>query len=65
MMVAIHNLCVEYGYHTVKQTYGNVLNNVVKVTNGFWVLLAITYVAIRIMEDIGLCDGGNIYPGLN
>jgi len=35
MMVAIHNLCVEYGYHTVKQTYGNVLNNVVKVTNGF------------------------------
>ena len=66
-MLAIRNLHVEYGHCTVKQTYGNILNNIIKVTNGFWVLLAITYVAIRIMEDIGLCDGENInnYPGLN
>jgi len=33
MMVPIHNLHGEYGHCTVKQTYKNVLNNVVKVTN--------------------------------
>jgi len=43
------------------------LNNVVKVTNGLGVLLAILYVAIRILEDIGSRDGGyvNNYPWLN
>jgi hypothetical protein len=30
----------------LKQMHKNVLNNVVKVTNGLWVLLAIPYVAI-------------------
>jgi hypothetical protein len=34
MMVAIRNLHVEYGHCIVKQMYKNVLNNVVKVTNG-------------------------------
>jgi len=63
MMVPVHNFCVAYGHCTVKQTYENVLNNVVKVTTGSWVSLAIPYVAIRL--DFGLCDGGNInsYPG--
>ena len=28
------------------------------MTNGLWVLLAILYTAIRIMKDIGSCDGG-------
>ena len=67
MMVTIRNLHVEYGRCAVKQTYGNVVNSIVKVANGFWILLAITYVANRIMEDIGLCVGGNLnnYPGLN
>jgi hypothetical protein len=43
------------------------LNNVVKVTNGLRVLLAILYIAIRILEDIGLCDGGHVnnYPWVN
>ena len=37
LMVAIRNLHVElYGHFTVKQTYENVLNNVVKVTDGLW-----------------------------
>jgi len=27
------------------------------VTNGLWVLLAIPYTAIKIMKDIGSCDG--------
>jgi hypothetical protein len=59
-------LHIENGHCTAKQLYGNVLKNVVKVANGLWVLLAIPYVAIRIMEDIGLCDGRNIniYPRL-
>jgi hypothetical protein len=35
MTAAIHNLCVEYGHTTLKQTYGSVLNNSVKVTNSF------------------------------
>jgi hypothetical protein len=38
MMVELHNLHVEYGYCTIKQTYENVLYNN-KVTNGlgvFW-----------------------------
>jgi hypothetical protein len=41
----------------------NVLN-VVKVTYGLWVLLAIHYIAITVVEDIGICDCGNIniYP---
>jgi len=34
MMVAIRNLHVEYGHCIVKQMYRNVLNNVVKVTDG-------------------------------
>ena len=35
MMVAIHNLCVEqYGHFTVKLTYEDVFNNIVKVANG-------------------------------
>jgi hypothetical protein len=37
LMVAICNLHVElYSHFTVKQTYENVLNNVVKVTDGLW-----------------------------
>jgi hypothetical protein len=39
------------------------LNNVVKVTNGLGVLLAILYVAIRILEDIG--GYVSSYPWLN
>ena len=38
MMVELHNLHVEYGHCTIKQTYENVLYNS-KVTNGlgvFW-----------------------------
>ena len=38
--------------------YENVLNNVVKVTNSLRVSLAIPFVAIKIMEDIGLCGAG-------
>ena len=34
MMVAVCNLLVEYDHCTVKQTYGNILNYVVKVSNG-------------------------------
>jgi len=34
MMVAIRNLRVEYGHPNAKKTYDNVLNKVVKVTNG-------------------------------
>ena len=34
MMVEICNLHVKYGQSIVQQTYKNVLNNVVKVTNG-------------------------------
>ena len=34
MVVAIRNLCVEYGHCTVKPTHRNVLNSVAKVTNG-------------------------------
>ena len=34
LMVPVHNCHVEYGHCTVKQTYENVLNNVVKVTAG-------------------------------
>jgi hypothetical protein len=34
MMVAIHNLELEYGHCTVKQMYKHVLNNTVKVANG-------------------------------
>jgi len=57
----------EYGHCTVKQTYKNVLNNVVKLTNGMCVTLAIPCIAIKIMEDIGWCDGRNIsnYPWWN
>jgi hypothetical protein len=66
MMVAICNLHVEYGHCIVKQMYENVLNNVVQITKGSLVLLAIPYIAIRIMEDSGLLDGMNInsYPWL-
>jgi hypothetical protein len=43
------------------------LNNVVKVTNGLGVLMAILYVVIRILEDNDSRDGGyiNNYPWLN
>jgi hypothetical protein len=46
--------------------FENVLNNVVQITGGLLVLLAIPYIAIRIMEDSGLMDGMNInsYPWL-
>ena len=52
MMVAVHNLHVEYVHCTIKQTYKNVVNNVGKVTDGVRVLLAILYIDIKIMEDI-------------
>jgi hypothetical protein len=67
MMVAMGNLRVEYGHCPGQQTYENVLNNTVQVTNGLWVSLPIRYIAIRIMENIGSCFGGNInsYPRLN
>jgi hypothetical protein len=66
MMVPIHNLHGEYGHCTVKQTYKNVLNNVVKVTNALSVSMTIPYIPIRIMEDTGSCDGRNVnYPWLN
>ena len=66
MVVARCNLRIENGRCTAKQLYENVLKNV-KVANGLWVSLAIPYVAIRIMKDIGLCDGRNItsYPWLH
>ena len=35
MMVAIRNLRVEYGHCTVRQTYENVLNKVVKVAEDY------------------------------
>jgi len=54
MMVAIHNLCAEYGHCTVKQTHENVLNSVQKITNGLRVSMAIPYIANTIIEDIGL-----------
>ena len=62
MMLGIRKLRVEYGHCTriVKQTYEIVLNNDGKVINGLWVSPAIPYTAVRIMEDIGSCDGGNI-----
>jgi hypothetical protein len=41
------------GHCAVKQTYKNVLNNVVKLANGLCVMLAIPCIAIKIMEDIG------------
>jgi hypothetical protein len=67
MMVAICNLHVEYDHCTVKKTYEIVLNNAVKVTDGIRVLLAIPYIAMRIMDNIGPCDSGNVnnYPCLN
>jgi hypothetical protein len=34
MMVAIRNLRLVYDHCTVKQTYENVLNNIVKITKG-------------------------------
>jgi hypothetical protein len=58
VMVPVCNFHVECGHCTVKQTYENVLNNVVKVATGSWVLLAISYIDIRL--DFGLCDGGNV-----
>ena len=61
MMVAMRNLLVEwYGYCTVRQMYENVSNNVVNVTNGLKVSLAIPYIAIRIMEGISWRDGRNV-----
>ena len=60
MMVPIHNLSVEYGIRTVKQTYGNNFNDVAEVSNGLWVSLAIPYIDIRIIEDVGWCDSRNV-----
>lgn len=45
-------MCVEYGHCTVRQTNDDVLNSIVKVTNGLLVSLAIPYVVIRIMEIV-------------
>ena len=44
-----------------------ILNNAGKVITSLWISLAIPYRAVKIMEDIGPCDGGNInsYPSLN
>ena len=42
VMVTIHNLHIEvYGHCAVKQKYENVLNNIVKVTKGLCISLAI------------------------
>ena len=60
IMVVICNFYVEYRHFTVKQTYKNVLNNAVKVTNSLWASLAIPYIAIRTMKNNGLCGGGNV-----
>jgi hypothetical protein len=56
----VHYVRVEYGHCTVKQTNDNFLNSIVKVTNGLRVSLAIPYIVIRIVEDIGSCDVGNV-----
>jgi hypothetical protein len=60
MMVAISNLLVQYDHCPGQETYEKNLKNVVKVTNGLWVSLAIPYIAIIIMENNGSCYGGNI-----
>jgi len=60
MMVAIHNVCVEYCHCTVRQIYENMLNDIVKVINSLWVSLAIPYVVIKIMQDIGSCEAGTL-----
>jgi len=60
MMVAICNLHVEYDHCTEKQMYENILNYVVKVTSSLRVSFASPSIAIKIMEDIGLCDDRNI-----
>jgi hypothetical protein len=67
MMAPIHNLHGEYGHCTLKQTYENVLSNIVKVTNALRVSITIPYTPIRIMEDTGSSDGRNVnnYPWLN
>ena len=67
MMVAMCNLRVEYGHFTVKQTYENVLNYIIKVIMAYEFFLPSLYIAIRIMEDTSSCDGENIniYPWLN
>jgi hypothetical protein len=36
------------------------LNSVVEVTKGLWVSLAVPNIAIRIVEDIGSCEHGNL-----
>jgi len=58
-MMEQYVMCLKYGHCIVKQMYESVLNSVVKVTER---LLSFTghYLAIRIMEDIGLCDGRNV-----
>jgi hypothetical protein len=60
MMVAMCILHVRYARCTVKHTQENVLKNVVIVTNGLGVSLAIPYLAIRIMLHVGWCIGGNL-----
>ena len=51
IMLTIRNLHVEYDHCTVKQTYENVLNDVVEVNKGLRVSLAVPNIAIRIIED--------------
>jgi len=67
MMVTLHYLHVECSHCTEKKMYENVLSNVVKVTSALWVSVAISYVAIRIMENNDTCDDMyvNNYPWLN
>jgi len=57
MVVAVCNLCIEYGHCIVRQIYKNVLSNV-KVTNGLWVSLAILYIKVKLSA---LCSG-RLYP---
>ena len=59
-MVEIRNMHVEYDHCAVKETYENILNNVVKFSNGVWVSLAIPYVAIRIMEKLARVMEGTL-----
>ena len=56
IMVPVHNFLVEYGHCNVKKTYENVLNSVVKVTTGSWVLLAIRYMFLMLVILLCLSD---------
>jgi hypothetical protein len=57
MMVAVRYLRADYGHFTAKQDYEKVLNNAVMLPTVYevrWLLL------IRIMQDTGSRDGGNV-----